>query len=513
MEGTVMHGSRIAQRQVQPTNRGKKAARKDAILPDQNCELPDETSFPNPDGRDASVVVDNELWIQQNFSECDFGHVLRTKRLMIMARNMLASPDSSLPEQNGEWSDIKAAYRFFDREEVTFDAIRQRHEESTRQTPPGVYLMISDTTDINHFTHKATKGLGMLGDGKGRGMQLHSCLVVDAVTGVVQGTAAATVFYRKNAPENETRSQRLARGRESDLWGEVTEKLGRPPEGSQWIHVWDRGGDNFEAMCYIVQNGCDWLIRASKLNRTVQQGSENVKMEVAVSRAELLGSYDMHLRARPGASARVASLEVRSTRVTLPQPKASSPFVKSCGIESIETNLLIAEEVNAPKGITPIRWILMTSLPVSSLEEAWTGLSNYEKRWLIEEYHKVLKTGCSIETHALRTAERLEPLIALISVIGVRLLSLKTICRHEPEAKAKDRVPDVWLTVLLLMKPKLAKQDLTVYGFFRGLAKLGGFLGRKHDGEPGWQSIWRGYEKLHGRIEGIKLVRPDWFRG
>jgi hypothetical protein len=108
-------------------------------------------------------------------------------------------------------------------------------------------------------------------------------------------------------------------------------------------------------MCHIVQNGCDWLIRASKLNRTVQQDSESMKMEVAVSRAELPGSYDLYLRARPGVSARVASLEVRSTRVTLPQPKASSPFVKSCGIESIDTNLLIVEEVNTPKGITPIR--------------------------------------------------------------------------------------------------------------------------------------------------------------
>lgn len=505
--------SRSAKRQLQPTNRLKKAAKQQSILPGRILELHDKTSFPNPDVRDASVVVDNEQWVQQNFSECDFGHVLRTKRLMIMARNMLASPDRSLPEQNGEWSDIKAAYRFFDRKEVTFDAIRKCHEESTRRTPPGVHLMISDTTDINHFTHKATKGLGMLGDGTGRGMQLHSCLVVDAATGVVQGTAAATVFYRKNVPQNETRIQRLARRRESDLWGEVTEKLGRPPEGSQWIHVWDRGGDNFDAMCHVVQNSCDWLIRASKLNRTVQQDSEDMKMEVAISQAKLLGSYELHLRARPGVSARVASLEVRSTRVTLPQPKMRSPFVKSCGIESIETNLLVVEEVNAPEGIAPIRWILMTSLPVSSLNEAWTVISYYEKRWLIEEYHKVLKTGCAIEIHALRTAARLEALIALISVIGVRLLSLKTICHHEPEAKAKDRVPGLWLKVLLLMRPKLAKQDLTVYEFFRGLAKLGGFLARKHDGEPGWQSIWSGYEKLHARIEGIKLVRPDWFRG
>jgi hypothetical protein len=367
--------------------------------------------------------------------------------------------------------------------------------------------MISDTTDINHFTHQATEGLGMLGDGKGRGMQLHSCLVVDAATGVVRGTAAAKVFYRKSVPKNEKRMQRLARSRESTLWGEVTQKAGRPPEGSQWIHVWDRGGDNFEAMCHIVQNSCDWLIRASKLNRVVQLDSGDMTtMEDAVAHSTPVGSYDLQLRARPGVSARVASIQVRSSRVTLPQPKMKSPFVKSCGIQHIATNVLVVEEVNAPKGVTPIRWILLTSLPINSLNAAWTVIEYYEKRWLIEEYHKVMKSGCSIERHSLRTAARLEPLIGLISVVGVRLLSMKTISRHEPEAKAKHRVPGLWLKALLLMKPKLAQRDLTVYEFFREVAKLGGFLARKHDGEPGWQSIWTGYKKLHGRIEGMKLV-------
>jgi len=190
-----------------------------------------------------------------------------------------------------------------------------------------------------------------------------------------------------------------------------------------------------------------------------------------------------------------------------------SLLVKSCGIESIETNLLEVKEVNARRGVTPIRWVLITSLPVDTLDAAWAVIEHYEKRWLIEEYHKVLKTGCSIERHSLRTAERLEPLIGLISVIGVRLLSLKTICRHEPEAKAKDRVPGSWLKVLLLMKPKLAKKELTVYEFFRGLAKLGGFLGRKHDGEPGWETIWTGYQILHSRMEGIRLVSPESFCG
>jgi len=143
-------------------------------------EQHDGAELQRADVLQESQVADNERWVNQNFSRCNFGHVLRTQRLTMMARNMLECPNESLPKQNVEWSDVKAAYRLFDRKEVTFNAVRQCHEEVIRQTPPGVYLMISDTTDINHFTHQATEGLGMLGDGKGRGMQLHSCLVVDA---------------------------------------------------------------------------------------------------------------------------------------------------------------------------------------------------------------------------------------------------------------------------------------------------------------------------------------------
>ena len=481
--------------------------RKQATAQKQSRRQPDKADLRKADAQQSSQVADNEQWVEQNFSECNFGHVLRTQRLMTMAKNMLECPNESLPKQNEDWSDVKAAYRFCNREEVTFTAVTQCHQEATRQTPPGIYLMISDTTDINHFTHEATEGLGMLGDGQGRGMQLHSCLAVDAATRVVRGTAAAKVFYRKSVPKKETRMQRLARSRESSLWGEVTQQAGRPPEGSQWIHVWDRGGDNFEAMCHVVQNGCDWLIRASKLNRVVQlESGDMTTMEDGVSHSTQVGSYELHLRTRPGVPARVASIQVRSTHVTLPQPKMKSPFVKSCGIRDIATNILVVEEVNAPKGVTPIRWILLTSLPVNTINAAWTVIEYYESRWLIEEYHKVMKSGCSIERHSLRTAARLEPLIGLISVVGVRLLSLKTISRHEPEAKAKHRVPGLWLKALLLMKPKLAKQELTVYEFFRELAKLGGFLARKHDGEPGWQSIWTGYKKLHGRIEGMRLL-------
>lgn len=452
-------------------------------------------------------LQENADWVEENFGGCYLGNVQRTKRLAIMANNMLESPDASLPQQNKTWSDLKAAYGLCKRKEATFEAVASCHWARTKQTKPGRYLLISDTTDIDHRSHKATTDLGMLGDGRGRGMQLHNCLVVDSSREMVEGQAGALIYYRKRTPKKETRTARLSRTRESELWGKLVDQVGVPPTGCQWIHVFDRGGDNFEAVCHIIKNRCDWIIRASKMNRTVlDESGQKTELSEAIKQAKELGTYDLHLRSRPGQSARVAHIRVSTTRVTFPRPLRQSKYVKSCGITEVETNILIVEEVNAPKGVTPIRWVLLTSLPVTTFAQAWQVIADYEHRWLIEEYHKVLKTGCSVERHALRQAKRLEPLTGLICVIGVRLLKLKTLAKQEPEAKACNRVPSMWLKVLKKMQPRLQKTELTVNLFWRELAKLGGFLGRKHDGEPGWQTIWRGYQQLQLYVKAIKLA-------
>ena len=174
-------------------------------------------------------LLENAEWVEENFGDCQFGHVKRTERLGIMASKMLESPEASLPQQNPDWSDLKAAYRLCDRKEVTFDSVASCHWNKTKQTQPGRYLLISDTTDINHYSHQATTGLGILGDGQGRGMQLHNCLVVDSSRGIVEGQAGALVYYRKRKPKNETRMQCLRRSRESELWGNLVDKVGPPP--------------------------------------------------------------------------------------------------------------------------------------------------------------------------------------------------------------------------------------------------------------------------------------------
>jgi len=458
-------------------------------------------------------MTENTQWVRQQFDSCELGDQRRTKRVCRMAMNMLQCPDKSLPTQSDTWSDLKAAYRWCDRDQVTFEAVATPHWEQTRATKPGRYLLISDTTDIDHFTHNATTGLSQLGKGNGRGVQLHSCLMVEAKDKLVIGTAGALLHYRPHVPKHESRTARLKRRRESQIWGDVVDQVGSPPDGSQWIHVFDRGGDNFEAMCHIILNGGatndgDWIIRAAKLNRNVLDAAgDTLSLSDALADAEVLGRYNLSLRARPGQRARVAHLQVSTCTVRFPQPHFRSPFVKTCGIDSIEMNVVIVQEVGAAKGVTPIRWVLLSSLPADTFAAAWEIIEFYECRWLIEEYHKVLKTGCQIERHALREASRLEPLIALTSVIGVRLLQLKTIGRHDPDQLAHRRVPRQWLAALQMLRPRLKKTTLTVYEFFRELAKLGGFLGRKHDGEPGWQTTWRGYQRLHATLLGLQLAR------
>lgn len=452
-------------------------------------------------------VLDNSQWIQTQFEDCPLGDQRRNDCVQRIATKMLRAPEKSLPQQNPDWKDLKAAYRLFASPSVTFAGIAQPHWQQTRQTKPGRYLLISDTTDISQRTHQATTGMGILGDGRGRGLQLHNCLMYDCGQQQIRGMAGVLVNYRKRVPKKETSAQVLKRIRESQLWGNLVNEIGPPPQGSQWIHVFDRGGDNFESMCHIKLSHCDFVIRASKLNRNVLDDQGNtVPLREAIEDAKRLGSYELSLRSRRGVKARTAKMEVLSCSITMPRPRHKSPWLKQCSIDQLAVNVVIVQEVSAPKGIKPIRWVLLTSQPATTFAAAWQVIEDYENRWMVEEYHKVIKTGCSAEQHALRTADRLEALLGLISVIGVRLFQMKLIGRSQPDAKATTHVPSSWLRCLKIVKPKLATKQLSVYEFFRELAKLGGFLGRTHDGEPGWQTTWRGYQVLQQHLDSMRLV-------
>ena len=442
-------------------------------------------------------------WAQLNFGRCDLGDKRRTNRLVKVAEEIANNPSASLPSQIERWSDLKSAYRLFDREEVTFEAIASPHWQLTRQQATGRVLIIGDTTELDFGRFRNIEGVGPTGNGTGQGFLLHNALMVNAESEEILGVAGQTIHYRKKKRSGKrpnASKRKRKKNRESEVWGTVIDQIGTPADNVSYVQVFDRGADNFEVYCHLLQQRSDWVIRASQMSRRVLVGDSDEQMQFKNYLPQLtkVGEYTLSLRARPGQAAREAIIEVRLGSIKIPRPTHVSPWVRKLKQPPISMNVIEVVEVNAPKGIQPIRWILLTSLPVRTFEEAWLVIGYYELRWLIEEYHKALKTGCRTESRQLKTAGRLEAFVGLTSVVAVRLLQLKSLARTKPHVPAQRVVPSVWLKMLKLARKNLTGvHDLTVGQFYREVAKLGGFLGRKGDGEPGWITIWRGWEKLN----------------
>jgi hypothetical protein len=277
--------------------------------------------------------------------------------------------------------------------------------------------------------------------------------------------------------------------------------VGHPPQAAQWILAGDREADVYEAIDTCVQHGVDFVIRSCQDRRLAEPLGH---LRETVAQAPLLGRTTVEVRSRGGQPARTAIVEVRSVRVDLAgpwRPGGVRPPLKDIGVVEVR-------EVDAPEGVKePLHWILLTSLPCATWAQAQRVVGYYTARWWIEEYHKALKSGASVEESQLEKAHRLEPLIALLAVIAVRLLCTKMLARSRPESfeAAASFGPEM----LQLLEQKLGKprDGWTNKNVLIATARLGGFLARKHDGLPGWQTIWRGWHRLMWMCEGANLMK------
>jgi hypothetical protein len=453
--------------------------------------------------------LEAKAWAQSQFGACKLGDRRRTRRAAFMAQRIAENPSAGFPRIFQNWSDLKAAYHLFDTEEVTFTALGEPHWKQTRACPPGRYLVINDTTEVDFGADREISGLAPTGNGTGRGFLLHSGLLVVADREELQGLVGQVIRYRQPAPKKENASQRHARDRESEIWGQLIDLAGPPPQGAQWIYTLDRGADNFEVFCHLIEQGDDWVVRVAQRQRTVLvPPGRSLPLQQYLEELPVSGSYPLHLRAREHQPARTATIEVRFGPLHMPAPRHQSPYVKLHHPQPIAMGVVWAHEVNAPAGVEPLDWALYASLAVATFEDACQAIGYYENRWLIEEWHKALKTGCREEKRQLKTARRLEAMTAMLSVVAVRLVQLKTVARTDPTRPADQVVPIPWIRMLQRVRKTRSPTPMTTGEFYRELAKLGGFLGRKGDGEPGWMTIWRGWEQLHLMLRGAELASP-----
>jgi hypothetical protein len=449
-------------------------------------------------------------WAQEAFAFANLGDPRLSKRLVNVATKLAANPGGTLPQAFAEWAELKAAYRFFDNPRVDFKAVVQPHLERTRLAcrEPGEYLMIEDSSILDFSRHRKTRDLGVVGDGQGRGFELHSGLAVrvEAWTleqrpeGQLIGLFEQRCCRPRPAPKGESRGKRLQRPRKSGWWAEIFRAMGRPPRECRWIYLADRESDFYEPIQICQQAGVDFLIRSYQ-DRRLAEGAG--KLCQALAKAPVLGQSTVELRSRGGEPARTAIVELRSVKVDLDGPWRPGGWQEPLqGVWVVEVR-----EVHAPEGVKePLQWILLTSLPCQTLAEGRRIVGRYTARWWVEEYHKALKSGAGVEDSQLESGGRLEPLIAVLAVVAVRLLNTKMLARSRPEgAEARE---SFGAEALAILKSKFGrpKGGWTNQNVLVATARLGGFLARKHDGMPGWQTIWRGWQRLMWMCEGLETL-------
>jgi hypothetical protein len=358
---------------------------------------------------------------------------------------------------------------------------------------------LNDLTEIDFGYDSKVQGLSPVGNGS-CGFLMQNSLAV-ATDGQVVGLAGQKLRHRKLAPKNETRTQLLKRDRESLLWGQLVAQVGPPPEGTQWINVCDRGADDFEFYCRMVELGHDWVVRGKHLQRSVEHDGEFISLNEKLELTALQDQYYELAHRSKGNGPRTATMRIRFCEITMRAPQLKSPWLKAQNVPTLTMWVVEAIEENPPQDVKPLRWVLLSSLPVTSFNDAWQIIEHYEKRWIVEEFHKALKTGCRVEKRQYRTSDRLEAITGLLSIVAVRLLLLRSASKSTPQRDAKELIPALWISALKAIRPKAKIK--TIRDFYRQLAGLGGHLLRKSDGDPGWMTIWRGFTKLQTAVLAI----------
>ena len=453
--------------------------------------------------------------ITDEFANADLGDLRRTQRLCKVASSLTASPFASISNACGGWSETMAAYRLLNCEDISEADLLAPHAAKTLQRCSGqpCVVVAQDTTEFD-FTHmKETKGLGPLNDDYRRGFFMHSLYAVSE-QGVPLGLLDANIINRDDESFRSAgkRKQTAIEDKESYRWVEgyrLTTQLARQIPECEVFSVSDREGDIYEVYSAWQEareeGAAEWIIRANQ-NRAlvnVVDGDPD-KLFAALESAEALGQIEFDVRARSGMKkikgnsvkktrrARTVNQVVRAMKIT---PR--TPHRKRKKLKEVSFWAILAEEKNPPAGEDPIRWLLLTSKEIKTLEDARRIIHLYLRRWDIEVFHRVLKTGCRVESIQLMNADSLIRAITIYSVIAWRILYLTHLGRECPEMPCGSVFEEAeWKAACAVAKRPRDKGEPSLCEMIRIVGKLGGHLGRKGDGMPGPQSIWQGMARV-----------------
>jgi hypothetical protein len=462
---------------------------------------------------DNLVTSDNQ-WAAEEFAHVELKDGRLNWRCQELATVLAQQPDTPINQACEDWADTKAAYRFFANKKVTPERILAPHQQRTvsRISQHPLVLAVQDTTFFNYSHHPHTEKLGAIGNKKQKqqGFAMHSTLAVTP-TGMPLGLLTQAFFTRPvDEPSHQPNDLHKLpiEAKESYRWLQAFEQtIALSPEGMEVVTVCDREADIYEMFALAQEKEASLLVRASADRALIDNDARTLWPKV--ERQRTTGFLTVHITPNQKRAARTAQVSLRFTTVKLKPPWR--PEQKKLPVVTLQA--ILVREDNPPAGVDePIEWLLLTNTPVETFADAVQVVQWYCTRWQIEVYHKVIKSGCKVEDCRLKTADRLQNYIALMNVVAWRLLWLTYINRTEPNLPCTAILtPTEWESLYMRIHKttQLPESVPTVRQAVRWIAQLGGFLGRKGDGEPGVVVIWRGWQRLQDIAATWYLVKEQ----
>jgi Transposase DNA-binding/Transposase Tn5 dimerisation domain len=452
----------------------------------------------------------DESWAVTELADAAWGDARRTQRLITLATVLAQRPSASLPEACGSRAMLKAVYRFFDKDAIAPPAILASHVEATTArlaTVPRV-LAVQDTTELDWTAHPATTGLGPLAHPDHRGVHVHTTLTLTPERLPV-GVLAQQVWARASdtVGNRATRKRRPITQKESQQWRTSVEAVSAAraqcPQ-TDFVGVGDRAADVYDLFLQERPSGVDLLVRAS-WNRCVDHPERYLWPKVEASPGGT--TLAVQVPRRDGQPARQASVTVRWCLVLLCPPTHR----RAEQLPTLAVWAVLAREDHSPAGLEPLEWLLLTTCAVQTPEDAIERVTWYACRWGIEGLHQVLKSGCRLEARQLETAARLRRCLAVYRVLAWRILYATLLRRARPDVPCTALLePEEWqalyCAIHVTSTPPTTPPPLRQAVHWIG--RLGGFLARRADGEPGVTVLWRGFQHLTDLTLMYRIMRP-----
>jgi hypothetical protein len=450
-------------------------------------------------------------WIETELAENQMHDLRHAKRLAHLVERLSEQTVSSIPRACHGWAETLAAYRFLDNPRVSLKEILSGHQHATleRLQAQEVVLLVQDTTFLNYGTLRPKTGVGTVKERMREEYLLH-LTVAFTPERVNLGVLGFRMWQRPEEPVAQARARKPIEEKESYRWLEsyqlACEVQQRCP-ATLVVNVADREGDIqecfLEAMSRAAADRAELIIRA-KCNRRIAVGQAQGYLWPAMQQTRPLGHLTIEVARQRDRAPRQATLAVATRRVTL-------TGARRCGgrLPPVEVTVIYAKERRPPQGEEPVEWLLLTSLPVEDFPSACTVVRWYRSRWEIELFFRVLKQGCQIERLRLQTKPRLVNAIALYLIVAWRIHTITMLSRTSPEVSCEVAfAPQEWQTIYTMQYRRRPPQESPpLRDIVRCLARLGGFLARTGDGEPGVQTLWQGYQRLHEFLYALETYR------